>query len=196
MIYVGGPVLLTFGFRPPPVLAAVWLGLALSLVLLLRDPGFERGALIRAAPPRELAWVLARFAAAAAASTIAGALIAPDRLFGFVRERPGLWALVMIGYPLFSVVPQGLLYRALLFHRYAALFPAPPALVGGLLFGFGHIAFRNWVAVALTTVGGVLFSRTYLRTRSLPLSCLEHALYGCFVFSIGLGEFLYSGALR
>ncbi|WP_437518606.1 CPBP family intramembrane glutamic endopeptidase [Sorangium sp. So ce1099] len=196
LLYVGGPVLLTFGLHPPPVLAALWLALALSLVLLLRDPRFDRGSLLRPMPRPELARVLLRFVVIAAAATLAGALAAPERLFGFVRERPGIWALVMVGYPIFSVVPQGLLYRALLFHRYGAILPAPPALVGGLLFGFGHIAFRNWVALALTSVFGVLFARTYLRTGSLPLSCLEHALYGCFAFSVGLGEFLYSGAIR
>ncbi|WP_438024800.1 CPBP family intramembrane glutamic endopeptidase [Sorangium sp. So ce233] len=196
LLYVGGPVLLTFGLRPPPILAVLWLALALSLVLLLRDPRFDRGRLLGPMPRRDLARVLLRFAAVAAAATIAGALTAPERLFGLVRERPAVWALVMVAYPLFSVVPQGVFYRALLFHRYRALLPAHPALVGGLLFGFGHIAFRNWVALALTSTFGVLFARTYLRTGSLPLSCLEHALYGCFAFSIGLGEFLYSGAIR
>ncbi|WP_437810912.1 CPBP family intramembrane glutamic endopeptidase [Sorangium sp. So ce1078] len=196
LLYVGGPLLLTFGFRTPPVLTALWLALALSLVLLLRDPRFDRGTLLGPVPRRDLARVLLRFAAVAAAATTAGALIVPERLFVFARERPGTWALVMVAYPVFSVVPQGLFYRSLLFHRYGALLPAHPALVGGLLFGFGHIAFRNWVALALTSVFGVLFARTYLRTGSLPLSCLEHALYGCFAFSIGLGEFLYSGAIR
>jgi membrane protease YdiL (CAAX protease family) len=196
LIYVGGPVLLTFGFRRPPILAALWIALALALVLLLRDRGFDRDVLLRLKPGRELTWVLLRFGLFAAGATIVVALTTPDRLFGFVRERPGLWALVMVGYPLFSVVPQGMLYRALLFHRYADLLPGYPAVAGGLLFGLGHIAFRNWVALALTVAGGVLFSRTYLRTRSLPLSCLEHALYGCFVFSVGLGEYLYSGAIR
>ncbi|WP_437526837.1 CPBP family intramembrane glutamic endopeptidase [Sorangium sp. So ce726] len=196
LLYVGGPLLLTFGFHRPPVLAALWLALALSLVLLLRDPSFDRSALLGPMPRRDLARVLLRFAAVATVATAAGALIAPERLFGFVRERPGIWALVMVAYPVFSVIPQGLFYRALLFHRYSALLAAHPALVGGLLFGFGHIAFRNWVALALTSVFGVLFARTYLRTGSLPLSCLEHALYGCFAFSIGLGEFLYSGAIR
>jgi membrane protease YdiL (CAAX protease family) len=62
-------------------------------------------------------------------------------------------------------------------------------------FGFGHIIFHNWTAVALTLPGGLLFGKTYRRTSSLLAVSVEHALYGCAVFTIGYGKFLYEGTL-
>ena len=62
-----------------------------------------------------------------------------------------------------------------------------------ITFGFVHIVFGNWLAVLLSAIGGVLFSTTYLRTASLAVVCLEHALFGDFLFTIGLGRFFYHG---
>ncbi|WP_234730087.1 hypothetical protein [Acidocella facilis] len=47
---------------------------------------------------------------------------------------------------------------------------------------------------ALTLAGGWLFARSYAATRSLTFSGVEHALYGCLVFTIGLGQYFYTGA--
>jgi uncharacterized protein len=55
-----------------------------------------------------------------------------------------------------------------------------------------HIVFRNPVAVILTLAGGILFARRQLQTGSLVVSSFEHAIYGCFVFTIGLGQFFYA----
>ena len=46
----------------------------------------------------------------------------------------------------------------------------------------------------MTAAGGWLFARDYARHRSLTLVCLEHAAYGCVIFTVGLGRFFYSGA--
>jgi hypothetical protein len=47
----------------------------------------------------------------------------------------------------------------------------------------------------MTLLGGTLFAFTYHRTRSLLACSVEHALYGCFVFTIGLEQlFYYPGA--
>lgn len=61
-----------------------------------------------------------------------------------------------------------------------------------LAFSFLHVIFDNWIAVALTVPAGYLFTRTYRRTDSLLLASLEHALYGCAVFTTGLGRFFYT----
>jgi membrane protease YdiL (CAAX protease family) len=105
----------------------------------------------------------------------------------------------MAGYPLFSVYPQGLIYRAFFFHRYRPLVEACAPLVrawllivvSGATFALMHILFHNWIAVALTFPGGILFAVRYCNTRSLAVSSIEHALYGCFLFTIGLGQFFY-----
>jgi len=44
--------------------------------------------------------------------------------------------------------------------------------------------------------GGWLFGGTYRRSRSLGLVCLEHALYGDLIFTVGLGQYFFHGALH
>ncbi|HET6984641.1 MAG TPA: hypothetical protein VFI53_21025 [Myxococcaceae bacterium] len=51
----------------------------------------------------------------------------------------------------------------------------------------------NGLALALTLLGGWMFSRTYLRTRSLVATAVEHAAYGCLLFTVGLGRWFVTG---
>lgn len=119
-----------------------------------------------------------------------------DRFLSFPRERPMLWATVMIFYPILSVWPQEFVFRSFLFHRYAPLLHnhAYYVLVSALTFGYAHIVFNNWIAITFCTIGGLIFARTYVQHRSLALVCFEHALYGCFIFTIGLGWYFYGTA--
>jgi membrane protease YdiL (CAAX protease family) len=66
-------------------------------------------------------------------------------------------------------------------------------LASAVVFAFLHIVFRNWLAVALTFVGGLLFAASYAETGSLATSSFEHALYGCWLFTVGLGQYFYHG---
>jgi membrane protease YdiL (CAAX protease family) len=101
----------------------------------------------------------------------------------------------MVVYPI-SAWAQEIAYRPFFFHRYGSLFrrPATRVLASGLLFGWGHIAVNNLLAVVLASAAGCLFAWTYERSRSTLLVTLEHALYGDFVFSVGLGSLFYSTA--
>jgi len=102
----------------------------------------------------------------------------------------------MIAYPLVSVYPQGLVLRAFLMHRYRPLFRSrwTRIAVSAVAFSFMHIILRNPVAVGLTLIGGVLFADTHLRSRSLVVSSVEHAMYGCLLFTVGWGRYFYHGA--
>ena len=64
-----------------------------------------------------------------------------------------------------------------------------------MAFAYMHIVFRNPWAMVLSLPAGMLFYARYRETRSLMVSSLEHALYGCFVFSIGLGVYFYQGPI-
>ena len=123
--------------------------------------------------------------------------IHPEWLFSFVSAHPKFWIIVMFAYPVLSVIPQGVIYRAFFKERYAALFPNPATrtLVAAACVSFCHVFFLNVWALLLTFVGGLLFWRTYEKTGSLLLANLEHALYGDLVFTIGYGAFLYHGTL-
>jgi hypothetical protein len=120
----------------------------------------------------------------------------PQHLFELPRVRPGLWVAVMLAYPILSVYPQGVIYRALYYRRYARLWPGGALgarLAGAVAFSLAHLFFLNPWALGLTLVGGWFFGRTYERTGSLAISNLEHALAGCAVFTVGMGRFFFHG---
>jgi uncharacterized protein len=127
---------------------------------------------------------------------IAVYLLAPQLLFSLIRRSPWLWALIFLLYPLLSVYPQELLYRAYFFQRYEPLFGRGWGMLAAsaLAFGFVHIIFRNWLAVGLCVIGGLLFSLTYQTSGSFLLACLDHAIFGNFLFTIGLGQYFYHGS--
>jgi membrane protease YdiL (CAAX protease family) len=62
-------------------------------------------------------------------------------------------------------------------------------------FAFLHIVFRNPLAPALTFAGGLLFAWRYAESGSLAVSSFEHALYGCWLFTVGLGGYFYHGTI-
>ena len=50
---------------------------------------------------------------------------------------------------------------------------------------------HNRAAIALATIGGLMFAATYERRRSTLLVSIEHGLYGDFIFTVGLGGLFY-----
>jgi membrane protease YdiL (CAAX protease family) len=195
LLLVVGPALLALGPRRL-VSLCILAGGVLSFVVLWRDPSFPRRELWNAGAARgRLGVVLVRTAVACAGILAATALLAPARLFALPRERPVVWVFIMVLYPI-SAYAQELVYRTFFFHRYGALFAhrRVRVLVNAALFGWGHISVNNVVAVFLTAIVGVLFASTYERSRSTFLVTLEHALYGDFVFSVGIGDLFYTTA--
>ncbi len=146
----------------------------------------------------ELNRIVARYAGGVLLAIAVVTLWMPDHLFDFPRQRTGLWLAVMVLYPLLSVYPQELLFRRYFFARYHGLLGPNwlVALASAAAFGWMHLIFRNEWAIGLTLIGGWLFADTYRRTGSLWLVCLEHALYGNLIFTVGLGRFVFHGAVR
>ncbi len=196
-LFVGVPLLIYYRLLPnlpiPYLLFA-----ALAVFLILRsDPSFNSSHLVSWNNVRsQLLPLLLRDALFLAFLGLAVRVFAPQLLFSFLKRAPGFWALVMLLYPLVSVYPQELIYRAFFFHRYAPLFGSGLLMIAASAFAFGfvHIIFGNWLAVILCIIGGFLFSLTYQHSGSLLLACLDHALFGNFIFTIGLGHFFYHGS--
>ena len=187
------PTAFWLGWLPLNVLGALWLFAALALGVLWWDPEFERNQLsFRRHRPVERQ-VVRRFLVLAAALAVATVLLWPARFFILVEERPLLWVLIMVLYPILSVLPQGILYRVFFFHRYAELFPGSQARIwaSAVIFAYSHVVMDNWVAVALTLPGGWLFASTFEHSRSHWHASFEHALFGCWVITVGLGHFLF-----
>jgi membrane protease YdiL (CAAX protease family) len=197
VVFVIVPLLIYYRRIPNLPIPYLLLTAFLAFLLLRRDSTFDLSQLIACGNIRPfLTTILIRDAVCLVGLGIAVYFLAPQMLFSLIRRSPWLWALIFLLYPLLSVYPQELLYRAFFFHRYQALFGRGwgMLLASALAFGFVHIIFRNWLAVGLCVIGGFLFSLTYQTSGSLLLTCLDHAIFGNFLFTIGLGQFFYHGA--
>lgn len=133
--------------------------------------------------------------AATLALFIFTSVMIPEQLFSLPLQRPKIWVMVMIFYPLLSVIPQEILFRSFFFKRYHELFSTQKSLitVNALSFGWVHVILLNWVAVVFSALGGLIFARTYAKTESLAATSAEHAIYGCIIFTLGLGHYFYHG---
>ncbi len=177
----------------------LWCLAAVCAWLLKRDGYFTRYRFWGERPAgKQIRFVVGRSIFMAIAIGLFTVLFEYGRFLTFPGTRPVLWLIVMLLYPILSVVPQGIVYRTFVFHRYGELFGKGWAMItaSGLVFCYAHIFLLNPVAILLTLGGGIIFAHTYLRSKSLWFSCMEHAMYGDFIFTIGLGYYLYSGAAR
>lgn len=184
-----------FGRRIIPTLV----GLAtVFTVVLLRDPYFDRRRLwnVRGIGVGSLRMLRTLLPATFVLAVLTWWL-RPELFLRLPTENPRLWLLVMVGYPLFSVYPQEIIFRTFLCHRYRGLFTTPGAMVtaSAVAFGLAHLFFGNWLAPLLSTAGGWLFARTYLRSASTAQASLEHALWGDVIFTVGLGWYFYGGSI-
>ena len=199
-LYVGLPIFLYLERQ----LLDTWLTFILLLLaagctaLLLRDGSFQRRHLWNRASFRtHLGRTLCWFLPGALVVGTVFALVRPDLWFTFPRVHPEAWLLIVVTYPILSAYPQEIIFRAFFFHRYHALFPSQWGKItaSALTFGFAHIVFANWLAPAMTVIMGLQFSLTYARTESTLQVAVEHGLWGLYAFTVGLGWFVYSGAL-
>ena len=193
------PTLVAFAGRRVPALPTLWVISAVCLCFLLRDPKFDQKQLWdSAALPPHLTSVLLLFGAFAALLIFSIWRWNPASLFELPRRNPLLWVLILFLYPVLSVYPQGIVFRAFLVQRYASLFGSTTLLIiaSALAFGYMHIVFRNGWAVGLSFLGGLIFAARFVETRSLFLSSFEHALYGCALFTAGMGSFFYHGSTQ
>lgn len=196
-IFVLVPVLIYYRVLPNAPISYLLLAGLCAFLVLRHDPTFD--------PSRLFSWgnvrpfvlpLLLRDAIFLVFLGVAAGLFAPDLLFSLVKRAPLFWAVIMLLYPLLSVYPQELLYRAFFFHRYQPLFGSgwTMLLASAFAFGFAHIVLGNWISVVLCLIGGLLFASTYQHSNSLLLTCLDHSLFGNFIFTIGLGRFFYHGS--
>ena len=198
VLFAGAPAALALFAPGAFLLPALWVFALICLVALGQDPSFNRARLWRACDWRPaLKTILLRFAIAASGMAAIILAFMPGNFLRLVRTRPLVWTLIMILYPLLSVLPQGVVYRAFLFHRYRVLASEKALLVlGAFAFSLAHLPFGNAWALGFTLIGGLMFGDTYLKSRSMLLSSVEHALYGCLIFTIGFGAYFFHGAAR
>lgn len=125
-------------------------------------------------------------------TTVYMLLTAKSDLFHVLFKKPKLWVVILFAYAMFSVYPQELIYRTLYFQRYASLFKSKTLFVfiNATVFSLAHIFYRNPLVLLMTFLGGILFALTYDKTKSTLLVSIEHAIYGCWLFTVGMGHML------
>lgn len=178
---------------------AVWCFAAVCACLLRREGRLRPSRFWGKLPEKkQILTAIARFALAAALLGIFVLVFEPERLLDYPKKSPLPWLGFVLLYPVISAVPQGIVFRAFIFHRYKNLFGNGWAMIAasGLVFCYAHIIYKNPIALILTLAGGLIFAHSYARSRSLLFSSIEHALYGNFIFTIGLGYYIYSGAVH
>jgi len=187
---------LIFGLGIPLPLALQPVLLGFILYLLWDRTFWLRREVMSGFSFKVLSSILMVFAAVAITVTVFVYEELNGRFLRLPREYPAMWAFIMVMYPIMSVIPQELVYRTFFFHRYGPLFGGarvPAIIVNGLLFGFAHVMFGSYISIALTAMLGCLLAWRYLEARSFWAVWLEHSLYGCMVFTVGLGHYFFTG---
>lgn len=191
-LYIGIPLLFFFDLLPVHKLIPLIIVSLIFLYIILRDKSFKRH---QFKLNGFKAWSMIFYRT----SIIIIFLLVyvwhtfPEQLFQMPTERTLFWVVLLLMYPLWSVIPQEFVYRVYFYHRFSGLLKNRNLLVilNAIMFSFSHIIFENWVALVFTFVASIMFSLTYLRYRSYSIIVLEHVLYGSLIFTIGPGEFFY-----
>ncbi|MEO2266135.1 CPBP family intramembrane glutamic endopeptidase [Pseudoalteromonas sp. YIC-656] len=171
---------------------------AFCCFILLTDPHFKR---FRLTSLGQFAAVRKRiatfFMVGALLSGVLYGIINQDNWFSYPLESPASWLMLLVLYPLLSVLPQELIFRTYFFHRYKRIIPSKTARVwlSAAVFALAHMVYGNLIAVALAFAGGLLFSYTYAQSRSTAVCVLEHSIWGLWMFTLGIGSYIDSGAI-
>ncbi len=175
----------------------LWGAAALSAWWLVRRRGWTAKRFFGLAHVTRRDWLhlVLRVAVVAVVLGVVLQVMQPDAMWGLLKKRPGFWGMVMVAYPVLSVLPQGVVYRGLFFERYAGLFGRWAGVVAMVVFSLAHLMFFNAHALVLTLAGGVIFVWQYRKTDSLMFASIEHALYGDLAFTVGWGMYLHCGTL-
>lgn len=198
LIFIGLPAALNVANVPRPVLyLSLWIMSGFGIWVLWRNhrtscSGLWHGVGWPAAQKRA---ALLRFIGITSLTALFIYHYYPEHFLSFPRQKPALWAMVMLLYPLLSVIAQEFVFRSFFFRRYARIFPQPWLLftVNTLCFGYLHIVLHNWVAPILSAFGSLIFTYGYRQHQSLKWVAIEHAAYGCMIFTLGLGWFFFYG---
>lgn len=170
--------------------------MAVCTFLLLTDPHFKR---FRLTSLGQFSTVKKRiftsFFTGALFSAMLYGLINQENWFSFPLNSTFQWLTLLFAYPILSVLPQELIFRSYFFHRYKKILPSKSAriILSATTFALAHCIYANWIAIFLSFGGGLLFAYTYAHSRSLLVCVLEHSLWGLWIFTLGIGEYLDSG---
>lgn len=195
ILYLALPVLVATLLPPVAMFPVLFIAMLGGIALLHRTDGFYWRDLTFGL--RNINWSVTGAFALVATIVPAGVtmLTNPEGLFFLVLHRPALMAIILIFYPLVSVVPQELLFRVLFFRRYRRLLPGPKTgiFLNGVLFSLAHLMYWNPIVLGMTFAGGLVFAWAYEIRGNFTEAVLFHMIAGELIFIMGLGVLFYSG---
>lgn len=193
IIYVVIPLLFYLKYIPLHKLATLFLVFGYCLTVLLINRNFKRSSLSLVGFKGWLS-LLFRVSIATLTILVLTYIVIPNYLFVLPYSSPMYWVAIFLFYPIWSVIPQELIYRSFFFERYKIIFRNEKVMVvaSAALFAFLHIVFNNWIAVLGSFAIGLIWSFAYLRHQSLAVVTVEHAIVGIILFSVGLGNIFFT----
>ncbi|MEC8225006.1 MAG: CPBP family glutamic-type intramembrane protease [Pseudomonadota bacterium] len=199
LIFVSLPLLGFFlrAYLANWLIPALIILMAVCGMLLLSDPHFKRFRLTSlgqfSAVKRRL---FSFFFLGALFSGMFYGIMNQENWFSLPRNSFNDWLMLLLLYPILSVMSQELIFRTYFFHRYKRIMPSKTVriIVSASVFALAHIVYANVLAVLLAFLGGLLFSYTYAQSRSTFVCVIEHSLWGLWMFTLGLGDVLDAGA--
>lgn len=194
VLFVAIPVAIALFLDPEMIISALLVFSILGLLLIWRTGNFRWHEMVwgwgKIRWGRSLAFALL----VAGVSLLVMRTTHPGFLPNLSPQRLGFLLMLWLLYPIFSALPQELIFRVLFFHRYAPLFPTrrTARLMNAFIFSLAHLMYWSPIVAVMTFVGGWIFADVYEK-RGLPAAWLLHALAGNVLFTMGMGEFFWSG---
>ena len=111
LLFVGVPLVYAFGFKTVPLFIVLTIAFVLCLLVLLFDKGYDKRELYRF---RNVDWklIFIRFGTAASLTAALVYFFLPEKFLHLFYEQPGLLAVIIVFYPIWSAYAQEVIYRA------------------------------------------------------------------------------------
>ncbi len=186
------PMSYAAGWLKGPKFLPLLMGLVYTLVVMYKNGGLPRS-IFKLKFNGFFPAMAIRFAVVSFLLTLYVWRFEPENFLLLPLTKSRLWLAIMLFYPVFSALPQEIIYRTYFTFRYANLFRNERLAwaINAMFFGWVHVIFHNPVALAGGLITGIFWYQTYRRTGSLWAVTLEHALYGNLIYTIGFGHYFY-----
>ncbi|MXQ08656.1 CPBP family intramembrane metalloprotease [Alphaproteobacteria bacterium GH1-50] len=199
LFFIVAPLAVAVLLPPRWMFPALFTVTGVGLILLFLTPGFRlllltRG-LLRMSTPLVVMTALVTLAVGYGIMQATR----PEALWMIVRRNPELMAMIALGYPVVSALPQEVVFRVLFFERYAPILPsriAPQIVLNANIFALAHVMYWSWIVLALTFAGGLLFAWSYRVRGNFPEAVVLHSVAGVALFLLGMGVYFYSGNVQ
>lgn len=193
-LFVGAPLTLALFLDPDWMFAALFGFTLVGLALIWRTGEFRWAELVSGWGRVRWGRTLVFAVLVAAAGWLIMVITHPGFVPNVSPQRLRFLVVLWLLYPILSALPQELIFRALFFHRYAALFPTARAarLANAGVFALAHLMYWSPIVAVMTFVGGWIFADAYVK-RGFPAAWVLHGIAGNVLFTVGMGAFFWSG---